>query len=522
MEKAASSSLNLSIGSRRKSNKDAPLSPTRQRKKSKLKRVAVVDIGSNSVRLVVFDELKRVPLPLFNEKVLCGLGRGVEESGELNEGGVVLALETLRRFAGLTAAMEVSRLDLYATAAARDARNGSAFIAEVKKIFGKSVKVLTGREEARFAALGVLSANPRADGIAGDLGGGSLELVELVRGEIGEGATFPLGPLRMQAAWAQGPDEARRVINEHLDRLAWLEDLEGQTFFPVGGAWRSLAKLKMDDSNYALHMVQGFSIDGPDALELVRRASQMSVEELQSYGSLFHRRLETLGYAALLMEQLLLRIKPSKLVFTSFGLREGALFDRLSEEAQKEDPLAAAVADWAAHDGRFGDLGLAIADWCAPLFPNETKTEQQLRLAVCRLSDVGWRYHSDYRAEQMLLRVLRAQELCVVHEQRAFIALTLFVRYGGSVRSGKATTACRLLTQAEIKRAEVLGKALRVVYVLSGGAVDMLDHTALRFARDEVTLALPQDVQVPNGRVLEKRLASLANALGAETSKVLT
>ena len=493
----------------------------RKRKRSILKRIAIIDIGSNSVRLVVFDELKRMPLPLFNEKVLCGLGRGVEESGQLNQAGVTLALETLKRFAGLTTAMRVSRLDLYATAAVRDASNGAAFIAGIKNIFGRAVKVLSGREEARFAAFGVLSANPRADGVTGDLGGGSLELVELVRGEIGEGATFPLGPLRMQAAWRKGPDAARRVINEHLDHLTWLDQVEGQVFFPVGGAWRSLAKLHMDETNYALHMVQGYAMSGAQALDMARRVSRMDRAQLAGYPSLSHRRLETLAYAALLLEQLLVRMRPSKLVFTSFGLREGALYDRLSEEMQREDPLAAAVADWARHDGRFGDLGTAIANWCAPLFPDETEVEQRLRLAVCRLSDVGWRYHTDYRAEQMLLRVLRAQELCVVHDQRAFIALTLYVRYGGSVRSVKARAACQLLDAAAIKRAEILGKALRVAYVLSGGAVDMLDHTALRIARDELTLALPQEVEVPSGQVLERRLSSLATALDADKFQLL-
>jgi exopolyphosphatase/guanosine-5'-triphosphate,3'-diphosphate pyrophosphatase len=118
----------------------------------------VVDIGSNSIRLVVFDRLSRAPWPLFNEKVLCGLGRGLEASGELNKNGVAMAISNLERFVRLAEGMEVGSLDMVATAAVRDAENGEAFVQEAERRCQRKIRVISGEEEARLSALGVASA----------------------------------------------------------------------------------------------------------------------------------------------------------------------------------------------------------------------------------------------------------------------------------------------------------------------------------------------------------------------------
>lgn len=483
--------------------------------------VGVVDIGSNSVRLVVFDGLRRVTIPLFNEKVLCGLGAGLEKSGKLNPEGVTLALETLARFAGLAAAMQVADLDLIATAAVRDASNGSSFVREVEQRTGRPVRVLTAGEEARLSAQGVLSGHPGACGAMGDLGGGSLEVVALDKEHGGPWASLPLGPLRLIDATAGNAAAAKAIIDRHLDTQDWLGALRGRDFYAVGGAWRALARIHMSQSRYPLHMVQGYSIALGEAEEVTRLVARMGKRSLGRLTDLPNKRLETLPYAARLLQRILKKARPARLVFSSFGLREGWIFDRLSETEQSFDPLLVASRDWAATDGRFEDLGEAIAEWATPLFPHETEEERRLRLAASHLSDIGWRYHPDYRAEQALLRILRAQELCVEHHERAYIAIALYHRYGGDRGLSVLKGALPLLPAHRAKEAEVLGRALRLAYLLSGGAVEMLRRCRLELAPDRLRLLVPRDAPVPPGATIERRLSSLASALKVQESRVV-
>jgi exopolyphosphatase / guanosine-5'-triphosphate,3'-diphosphate pyrophosphatase len=159
--------------------------------------VGVIDIGSNSVRLVVYEGISRSPTPIFNEKVLCGLGREVSTKGKLNPDAVESAIAALKRFRALCDVLEVGDLRVVATAAVREAKDGAAFIREAEKACRTSIEVLSGKREARLAALGVIASVYRPDGVAGDLGGGSLELVEVRGDEIGIGVTLPFGGLAL-------------------------------------------------------------------------------------------------------------------------------------------------------------------------------------------------------------------------------------------------------------------------------------------------------------------------------------
>jgi len=485
-------------------------------------RVGVVDIGSNSVRLVVFNSASRVPLPLFNEKVLCGLGRGLDESGELNKDGVALALETLSRFAALARAMKVRRLDFLATAAVRDARNGPAFVRDAEGRIGQSINVLSGAEEARLSAQGVLSGMPQATGAMGDLGGGSLEIAALADGQQSTWATLPLGPLRLINQEDGDRDKIAARIDAALDGVEWLPTLAGKVFYPVGGAWRALARVQMQQSGYPLHMIHGYTLSAKEADEMLRMVASVGRRSLSRFADVSKRRLETLPYAALLLQRLIQRAKPARLVFSAFGLREGWIYDGLDRDTRSQDPLISAATVWAADDARFPELGPLFRDWTRPLFPTKSLAEERLRHAVCLLSDVGWRYHPDYRAEQMMLRVLRAQELCVEHAERAFIALSLQARYGSDDSSGIGGAVTeRLLPPRWARAAELLGRTLRLGYVMSGGSQDMIRNTRLELTERAVRLFLPRDAAVPPGQVMERRLEALAQAAGRSESSLV-
>ena len=474
-------------------------------------RLAVVDIGSNSIRLVVFDRPSRAPLPLFNEKVLCGLGRGLDAAGRLNAAGVEPALATLTRFVRLARAMAVGRLDLLATAAVRDALDGPAFVAEVERRCGVPVTVLSGGEEARLSAQGVVCGIPDADGLAGDLGGGSLELVALDKGALGAHATLPLGPLRLAEATLGDRAQARAAIDRQLAAVGWLGDFHGRDFYLVGGAWRTLARIHMGQIGYTLRVVHQYAIGRGQAEDLARVVAGLGGRSLANIPGLSRRRLETLPFAALLLQRVLNFARPGRVVFSAFGLREGHVFGRLSPAERREDPLVAGCAALADH--RFAPLGPTLHDWLEPLFPADGPAERRLRLAICHLSDIAWREHPDYRGEQAFGRILHLPLAGIDHAERAAAALAVAVRYGGDPEALEVGAIHGLLDEAARRRAIALGRALRLAYSVSGATPDLLRRAGLGMAAGRLTLRLPKGESAMFGDAVQRRLEALGRAL---------
>lgn len=512
-------------------------------------RVGVIDIGSNSIRLVVYEGQGRAPFPVFNEKILCGLGRSgagggvtggspagsavgaghtsssVETGGgvsseTLNPEGVALALANLERFARLAETMGLARIDVLATAAVRDAADGAAFVAEVTRRCGLVVRVLPGEEEARLSALGVVSGTPTADGIMGDLGGGSLELVALEHGAVGEQTTLPLGVLRLLAYTVSsgGRSGLGKSIDRHLDRLPWLKSARGRDFYPVGGSWRALAKLHMEHSRHPLHIVHHYQVSAPtlrDFAGVVARQSRSSLERMVGGGS--RRRTDTLPLAALVLERLLRRVEPARVVFSAHGLREGHLFDLLSPEEQRRDPLLAACIALAERQGRFCTAE-ALIDWTTNLFADEKPAVARLRHAVCLMSDLGWLEHPDYRAEHAYLRLLRLPVAGLDHDERAFLATALYIRYGGRMDDPAIAGTRVLLRSGLAARAHTLGLALRLAHTLTGGVVTLLGRTALTLDEERVSLRLPESLAPLAGDAVVRRLEALARVLGRKAA----
>ena len=482
-------------------------------------RIAVIDIGSNSVRLVVFDGVKRAPATIFNEKVLCGLGRELASTGCLSKSGVERALVNLQRFVGLTRSMGVESVHFLATAAARDAKDGPEFVAKVEELSGQKVQVLSGRKEAQLSALGVIAGMPEANGIMGDLGGGSLELVDIRDGKAGSGVTLPLGPLRLLDLHGADRTAARKEIAKHLDKVDWLANGKGRDFFPVGGAWRNLARLEIEQSHHPLHVVHGFILPYRQGRRLTKLVGGLTPESLKAIGSMQKRRLEVMPLGAMILDGLLRRTKCEKMVFSSFGLREGFLFQKLSKKQRSEDPLLAIAQALADREARFADLGDELFDWTAPLFPEEGHINQRLRHAVCILSDLTWREHTDYRAELAFQRILYHPLVGIDHPGRVFVALALYVRYGGSASDDRIAAFLPLVSIKHRMRAIMLGLALRLAYRVSGATTGILAGSRLRWEGKELQLTLPEDGSLPDGEAVQKTLSDLNSF--AETGKTL-
>ncbi|MCG8693060.1 MAG: Ppx/GppA family phosphatase [Minwuiales bacterium] len=473
---------------------------------------AVVDVGSNSVRLVVFEGPSRGRLPIFNEKVLCGLGRSLNDTGRLDEKGVERAVLTLKRFAALIRRMGVAQIDSVATAAVRDAADGNAFVQRVRREVGLELRVLSGKEEAIMSGYGVLASLPRVEGLVGDLGGGSLELVELKNGRVGNTATLPLGPLRLQGI-ADATD-LRRHVDQSLEGVEWLPTMRGQPLYVVGGGWRSLARVHMAQTNYPLHIIDNYTVEPTVIREISRLLSRQSRGSLQRLAGVSSRRVDTLPHAAFALRRLLKIAAPDRVVFCAHGLREGLLYDRLTPTEKKRDPLLESCRAMAERENRFAIVDQELFDWMSPVFEGETKDEARLRSVACLLSDVGWRVHPDYRDQQAFRRVLRAPFPAIDHAGRGLVALAVLWRYRGNHDEGLVTAVKRLLTEQQIERAQKIGLALRLAHTLTGGTPGALGDASLTVGDDRLTLTLGPTVTDLSGEIVQRRLDALAKAMG--------
>ena len=473
------------------------------------RRVGVIDIGSNSIRLVVYEQLGRVPLPVINEKVLCGLGRDLTRTGRLNADGVVRALGNLARFKTLLCAMDVDHVDVLATAAVREASDGDAFVAAVKRDSDLDVAVISGAEEARLSAMGVLCGNPGADGVMGDLGGGSLELVGLDRGAVGDQqVTLPLGPFQLMNVDG-GTRAVRAKIAERLDAQTWLGRYRNRRFYAVGGSWRSLAKVEMEQRRHPLRIIHQYAVPARELAQVASVIGRQHKPSLERLAGVSKRRLETLPYGALVMEALIERLRPIEVIFSAYGLREGHLFDLLGPEERIHDPLLQACSDVTAHLERFGHAERS-ADWVAPLFVSETSEQARLRLACGLLSDISWGEHPDYRPEHAMTHALRMPVPGLTHRERAYLAAALYARYGGGGQLDPAILA--LLSEDDGLQANLLGLALRLAHTLTGGATSLLERTWMERDDGAVRLVIPDDLSSLAGDVVRRRLDAVAKA----------
>ena len=476
-------------------------------------RVGIIDVGSNSIRLVVYERASRAPLPVFNEKVLCGLARGLDATGRLSPEGVEMALANIDRFTTLAHNMKVTSLDLLATAAVRDAADGADFMRELASRPGIKPHIVSGQDEARFSGYGVICGMPDASGVMGDLGGGSLELVAVGQGRLGASSTLPVGPLRLMSS---GKGDPKKIVVEAIESVRWLREQTGKTFYAVGGAWRSFARLHMEQAGYPLHIIHHYDISAEEARAVARLIAVQSAKSLEKMPGVSRRRTDTLPLACLALDRLLAALKPRNVVFSAFGLREGFYYSRLSEAERARHPLIAFAEEQGADWRRFDLAPSEIFDWLNPVFAGETEGDVILRTAACHLSDISWNDHPDYRAEQAYIRVLHLPAPGMSHRERAVLAMALAYRYKSDPKAAMLDTALHLTDGRSRTFARRLGACLRLAYNLSGGAPGLLPQVQLRRTDRQLRLLVPPSAKGSLGDVTARRLESAAEAFDLE------
>ncbi len=480
-------------------------------------RLGVVDLGSNSVRLVVFEGYSRNPQAIFNEKAVLGLGRGLTATGRLNEEAIVQALTVLRRYHAVAVGMDAHPVQVLATAAVRDAINGPDFIRALRKVMpGTPIEVLTGEAEARLSADGLLLGFDAADGVLADLGGGSLELVRLENGRITQAASLPIGTIRLAERAGGDITRARAIVEKELTTVPWLKDGKGADLFPVGGTFRALARIHMAQTGYPLAIVHHYAIRREEARDLagvVMNAPRRALERMPAAPA---KRLSDLPFAATVLRRLLRATGAARTVFSANGLREGWYARMLEPGMRAADPLLSAAEELAQSFGRSAEFPAALEAWLAPLQLPETSGDVALQSAAARISDIGSHDHPEYRAEQSFFRVLRLHGVGLDHHMRAFLALTLALRYEAEPTAPFLAQARALLNAAAVRRAETLGAALRLAFTLSGGVPGLLGGTSLRPDGRRLVLRLEEDTGVFAGEAVLRRLEALALALAME------
>jgi exopolyphosphatase/guanosine-5'-triphosphate,3'-diphosphate pyrophosphatase len=482
--------------------------------------IAVIDIGSNSVRLVIYEGLTRSPTPIFNEKVLAGLGREVQTTGLLAADAVAKAIDALRRFRALCDTAGVRRLWCIATAACRDADNGPEFIAAAARICRKNVDVLTGKQEAMFSALGIVSGFHKPDGIVGDLGGGSLELVDVHGHRLTNGVTLPLGGLALKDLSEMSMKKAEKIVRKHLGSAPMLKRGDRRTFYAVGGTWRALARLHMWQTGYPLHVMHGYVIPAREALEFSRLVHRVNPEMLSRIEMVNEARRPLLAYAALVLEHVVRIAKPKEIVISALGVREGLLYSELPARERAKDGLIAAAQDLNLLRSRSPLHGEELIRWTDRFMASsgieETAEERRLRHAACLLADIGWRAHPDYRGEQSLNIIANAAFVSVDHPGRTFLALAVFFRHVGLVDEDLSPHVRELANARMLDRARVLGASLRVAYLASASMPGVLPHTPMVVERGRLKLKLHGKFAALAGERLFNRLRQLARLIGRE------
>jgi exopolyphosphatase/guanosine-5'-triphosphate,3'-diphosphate pyrophosphatase len=477
-----------------------------------LARVGVVDVGSNSIRLVVFDGAARSPAYFYNEKILCGLGTGLDETGKLHPEGRKRALVALKRFQTLAEGMGIAPLSAVATAAVREASDGEEFCDEVLRETGVRLFVIPGEEEARLSAQGVLLGWPEAGGLVSDIGGSSMELAELHDGQVGRRVTLPLGPLKLQTFKG-----TRKQLKAHISKV--MKDAVGKVgkknkrIFLVGGSWRAIARIDMLRRDYPLTVLHEYRMTAEDVLATVEYIAGADMAQVGKATSTSDARLSLVPLASLVLEGLVKNFGPKEIAVSSYGIREGLLYQQMPEALRSRDPLIESCRFAEAKDARIPGFGEKLYRFILPLYPHATPEQLRIMLAACLLHDVSWRAHPDYRHDVCFDNATRANLGGLTHQERVFLGLALLHRYKNSRENSQHSQLFAMLPPEEITRAETLGKALRF------GAMFAIDEPAaagtliLHPRRKELELSLTPKGRALFGEVAEARFSSLASSM---------
>jgi exopolyphosphatase/guanosine-5'-triphosphate,3'-diphosphate pyrophosphatase len=474
---------------------------------------AIIDIGSNTVRLVVYGGAMRAPTVLLNEKVTAKLGRDIASTGRLADEAMELALRGLARFALLLEDLEVADVEVVATAAVRDASNGPEFVTRLREM-GLEPRVISGEEEAILSAHGVIGAFPQARGIVADLGGGSLELVRVGDGRTSDASSLPLGTLRLPEHRARGAGEMKKSLDKAIRKGGWdlaaMAPQDNGALYLVGGTWRAMAVFAMEVTRHPLSDPHGFELDPATAMGIATTLAALH-DGPRARGRISTMRMEKLPDAAVLLEVMLARLNPERIVFSSWGLREGLLYDRLPPHTRAADPLLAGISAFASQRGAPPTLAARMAAWTLDAAPARTHGDERLRLAATTLALAAMQIEPNVRLPQAIEWALQKRWIGIDGKGRAMIAAAIAAN-GNTLDLPQRVRA--LACPEALEEAIRWGLALRLARRLGARSRRSLQVSRLVVRGDRLVLKLAESHAALFGQSTEKDMKLLAARLG--------
>ncbi len=492
----------------------------------KLRRIGILDIGSNSVRFVIYELFGAAFTPIYNEKVLAGLGRDLRQTGALNPEGCEQALAAIKRFCLIAKGQGIPRIIVGATAALREAEDAKAFIQTVREETDVDISPVSGEDEARLTAQGLIAAMPDAAGIAADLGGASLELTAVNNRKIEPGHTFALGPFKVIGPTLSNPENFNvEKLSDRITQALRPEDMnfaKGQSLYLIGGAWRNLMKIYQDRISYPLRMLQAYTLPAEPVQNHAKWAYGPGLAEVLNWKAINTRRAETLPYGALLLDILITRLKPKQIIVSTAGLREGLIYDSLSEDLKRRNALFDGCRDLARgnlHSQNFAEPLFEFLQDAAQSFPScfAPKNETRLRRAACYLAGIGKGLNVDYQASLVFNNVFYAPLVDLTHKERAYLSLILYSSFTQKQSTPNAAAIETLLSKSDQNAARCFGAAMRLGVVACGRSSQLLQAYKLRIDdRNHLLLEIDKMHKDLITRRVELRLRKLAGLLDME------
>lgn len=474
---------------------------------------AIIDIGSNTVRLVIYGGPARAPDVLHNEKVTARLGKSVAENGQLSKRASAQALAALARYRALLALKGVDRVDVVATAAVRDASNGPAFLEKVAAM-GFAVRLLSGEQEAVTSAHGVMGAFPGASGIVGDLGGGSLELVDIGPDGCRHGFSMPLGTLRLPALRALGERAFGQSIAKSLKKADWTA-APGATLYLVGGSLRAFARYAMAQLSWPIDDPHGFELSAVDAARIAKTLSKRKPESMLPVAGIASGRLAALPDTAALVGLLVRNLKPAKLVFSAWGLREGLLCESMAPSTLGQDPLVAGAAAFVAEQGISTHTAAMVAGWTAAASMGETlERRERLRLTATMLCLATATVEPNLRPDLARDWALRKRWIGAHSHERAMLSAAMIANTG---RLELPEYLTRIAPEGALREAQAWGLGARLCRRFSGCAPDGLSGSSLTREGGVLVLAVNEKLAPLVNEGVERDLKALATHLGLKS-----
>lgn len=497
-------------------------------KKERESSLAIIDLGSNSLRLVIYDALVRGRTILYEEKVSCGLGKNVNHTKLLETEIIDQALLILQRFIGICHNFSVSTVQILATAATRIAENGQEFVSLIREKVAENVRILSGEEEAHYAALGVISSFCKPQGMVADLGGGSLEIIAIDANQPTKGISYPLGGLILKDAAQNNLLKAKKIVRSCLEEdYSFLQAL-GEDFYAIGGTWRNLARLHMQYENYPPSVLHGYAVDA-------MRMSQFLEELIIDFGTtgkkldlsnVAKKRRSLLPYGAIVLLELISKLEPKRIIFSGAGIRDGYFFSCLDEAEKRKDGFLCSIEKHAAKFNKFPDYIYSLLQWVDKSFKNlhieETEEEIKCRKAVCLLANIGWNYDALYRAKQVAQQIIYTDfSGAVSHSDRIYIAYSLFLANGGAnlMRKRMPHFSERFLSKQSKKRARLLAEFIQLAENFSAFSEKKLPLLRWKRTKKSVQLFIPKGEKL--NAAFEENLQKISRNLSVDVKQEL-